>query len=87
MTHKQLEQVVGREAETRSSLDGYKQEAGQLLAANAALMEQNQALSKRVQVRGGGVRNGGVGRGWWVAGAWPLCTLAWNPAILVACHS
>ena len=51
LSQRQLEQAAGREAELRVGLEGYKQEHAQLLANNAQLLEQNQALKKKSQVR------------------------------------
>lgn len=48
---RQLAAAAAREAELEGSLDTYKTEHSQLLSTNAQLLEQCQALTKRVQVR------------------------------------
>lgn len=48
---RQFQQAIAREADVRSSLETYKTEHMQLLAANAQLVGKCQELNKKVQVR------------------------------------
>lgn len=49
---RQLQQEFARESELRASLDTYKVEHMQLLAANAQLVEKFQDLNNKLQVTG-----------------------------------